>query len=209
MGSLADDIHRNVGAIEIMADPLTIQAVALAGIQVATDRYLGGGIIDTWEREMRQHLARAHTAAFLVGLSERLNVPLDSPLLSEKRLSRAERNELKQYVQVQLSYFDGFVADVRAGGMSEAQIRARAALYSGATRGTYSVGRWGNIALPFHPTQGSECGANCKCAWEVVSLGEGDYDAYWHMGAVETVHCATCPSRAAASPYEIRGGVLV
>ncbi len=193
-----------------MADPLNIQAVALVGIQAATDRYLAGGNVEVWERDMRQTLARSHTAAYLVGLAERLNVTLDSPLLSEKRLSRAERNEIKAYVQEQLSYLDGFVADARAGLLSEAQIRARAALYAGVTRGTYSVGRWGNVGLPFHPTQGSECGANCKCSWEIVPLaGYGNVDAYWRMGAVETVHCETCPSREAGSPYRIRGGQLV
>lgn len=192
-----------------MADPLNIQAIALVGIQVATDRFLDGGSIDAWERDMRQALARSHTAAYLVGLAERLRVPFDSPLLSERRMSRAERNELKQWVQAQLNYFDGFVADVRSGDMSEAQIRARAALYSGATRGTYSTGRWGNISLPFHPTQGSECGANCRCSWEVVDMGEGYVEAYWRMGAVETVHCATCPSREARNPYRFVGGQLV
>lgn len=193
-----------------MADPLTIQAVALVGIQAATDRYLAGGSVDAWERDMRQALARAHTAAYLVGLSERLGVPLDSPLLSEKRLSRAERNELKAYVQTQLSYLAGFVGDIQAGLLSEAQIRARAALYAGATRGTYSEGRWGNISLPFHPTQGSECGANCKCNWEIVNLaGYGNVDAYWRMGAVETVHCETCPRREARNPYQFRGGQLL
>lgn len=186
-----------------MTDPLDIQAVALVGIQTATDRYLAGGSVDAWERDMRQALTRAHTAAYLVGLAERLNVTLDSPLLSEKRMSRAERNDLKAYVQEQLSFLDGFVADARSGLLSEAQIRARAALYAGATRGTYSEGRWSNIDLPFHPTQGSECGANCKCSWEIVPLAGLDIDAYWRMGAVETVHCATCPSRAAGSPYRV------
>lgn len=191
------------------ADLLKLDALTRTAIRSATDAYLAGGSIDTWQRSMQQAITRGHTASTLAGIAERLNIPLDKDLISEKRLSRAERAEIKAAVAKQLEYLRGFVEDVQAGKLSEKQVRARADLYSGAVRETYSQARWLGIPLPFMPTQGSECKVNCRCRWDVVKLdGDGNYDAYWRMGATEQ-HCTTCPSRAAASPYQIRAGQLV
>lgn len=194
-------------------DPLDIQAAALVGIQQATDRLLTGGSVEVWADEMQAALARGHTAALLTGVAERGAGGRVRQFLSrfvgERALSREDRDRLRALLRTQLDYLSGFIADVQAGRLSPEQIRARATLYAGATRGTYSEARWSNVSLPFHPTQGSECGANCRCSWEVVELaGRGNADAYWRLGAVETVHCTTCPSRAAASPYRLRGGSM-
>jgi hypothetical protein len=191
------------------ADLLKLDALTRTAIRTATDAYLAGGSIETWQRDMQRAITRGHTASTLAGIAERLGIPLDKDLISEKRLSRAERNEIKQSVAKQLEYLRGFVEDVQAGKLSEKQIRARADLYGGAIRGTYSQARWLGIPLPFHPTEGTQCQSNDRCSWEVVKLeGNGNYDAYWRLGATER-HCTTCPERASANPYQIRNGQLV
>lgn len=191
------------------ADLLKLDALTRVAIREATGKFISSGNIDAWERSMQQAITRGHTAAALAGIAERLNIPLDENLISARRLSRAERQEIKQAVSKQLEYLRGFVDDVRAEKLSPAVIKARADLYGGATRETYSEARWFGIPLPFMPTQGSECMVNCRCRWDVEKLaGEGNYDAYWRLGQAEQ-HCTTCPSRAAASPYRIRDGRLV
>jgi len=184
-------------------DPLKLQALTQVAIRAATDQFLAGGSVEAWEQAMRATLARGHTAAYLAGLAERLGVPLDTALVSERRLSRAERAEIKRAVADQLRFLDSFVADVRDGTLSEAQVRARADMYAGATRGTFSGVRWGDWELPFHPTEGSECMSNCRCSWAVEDNGDGTGSAVWKMGGTER-HCTTCPARASDSPYPVK-----
>lgn len=186
------------------ADPLRLDALTRLAIREATARYLAGGSIATWEREMRAVLTRGHTAAALAGIAERLGVPLDSALLSERRLSRAERAEIRQAIAKQFGYLDAFVQAVQDGSLSPAQIAARAELYGGATRATYYGARWAEWELPFLPGDGAtECKSNCRCASEVEDLGDGTGLYHYHLGATER-HCTTCPERAAGSPYTVR-----
>lgn len=173
-------------------DPTRLAALAAAAIQDA----IAAGDWDVAERL----ITRAHRAAYLAGLSERLGVPLDSALLSERRLSRAERKDIEAIVKEQLTYLRGFED---ADGLTEGQTDARAAMYGRATRGTYSKARWGDWALPFHPTEGSECMSNCLCHWTVDDHGDGTGSATWHLGATER-HCTTCPTRAQGSPYQVK-----
>lgn len=176
-------------------DLLRLAALASTAISDAAD----AGDWDEGEKLIR----RAHRAAYLAGLSERLGVPLDSALLSERRLSRAERREVEAMIEAELKYWRAF--DDAAGELSDEAIAARAAMYGRATRGTYSKARWGDWQLPFHPTQGSECMSNCLCHWEVEDTGDGAGRATWHLGATER-HCETCPKRAQDSPYSVRRG---
>lgn len=183
-------------------DPLKLQALAQVAIEDATQRYLDGGSLPAWERDMRAILARAHTAAYLAGVSERLGVPLDSALISERRLSRVERAEIRRVVDDQLKYFNGFVRDVDR--LSPAQIAARADLYAGATRATYYETRWGDWELPFAPADGgTPCKGRCRCYADVEDIGGGAGRYHYHLGGSER-HCDICPSRAASSPYTVR-----
>lgn len=138
---------------------------------------------------MRRAITTAHTAAYLAAVRDRTGV-------MPKGLSRTERQELKGQIDGQLKYLAGFVADLKASKLSPAQAAARAAMYAGATRGTFYAARY--LGLPFYPGQGSECKSNCKCAWK--DNGDGSYT--WELGAAE--HCATCQSRAAGGPYRVR-----
>lgn len=182
-----------------MADPLKLQALTQVAIQQATQVLLDGGSVAAWERSMEAVLARGHTAAYLAGLAERLNVPLDSALVSGARLSKVERNEIKVRVREQLAFFSGFVKAARGGGLSDAQIAARAALYAGATRATYYGSRWGDYVLPFVPGDGgSPCLGHCRCT---AHVDDGQY--HYRLGRAEE-HCTVCPERAGGSPYTVR-----
>lgn len=151
-----------------------------------------GGSVSAFRRTMETAIARAHTAAYVAATAERTGVSA----AAVKGLSRAERKELQSRIAEQHRYLDGFVSDLKAGRLTPAQAEARAALYAGPARGTYYEARY--PGLPFYPTSGSECKANCRCAWE-----ESDGAYYWRLGAAE--HCATCMSREAKNPYRLSG----
>jgi hypothetical protein len=80
-----------------------LNALALAEIRAATARYHQDGDAERWEQAVAKTLAKAHQAAYLLGVAERLGVPLDSPLLNARNLSRAERAELTGIVQRRLT----------------------------------------------------------------------------------------------------------
>ena len=168
----------------------TLRAQPLSLISPATQALSDGGSIGAWRKQMEIAIRRSQTAAYIAATAERLGV---APGLV-KGLSKAERKELDARIAAQLKYLDGFVADLKAGKLTMAQAQARAALYAGPTRGTFYATRY--QGLPFYPTEGSECKANCKCEWHERSTGVFD----WVMGAAE--HCPTCQTRAADSPYK-------
>lgn len=165
----------------------TLTTLALDALKAATGRLLRGGSSAAWLRGMQAALVKAHTAAFMAGQAERLGVSVSTL----KGLSRAERDDIKRQVAVQIDYLRGFASAL--DGLSDAQIAARAAMYAGAVRTTYSRAR--HPRLPFYPGEGSECLSQCRCSWQ----DNGDDSYTWVMGAAE--HCATCQSRAGGSPY--------
>lgn len=167
----------------------TLRAQPLSLIAPATQTLADGGSIGAWRREMEVAIRRSQTAAYIAAASERLGV---SPKLF-KGLSKVERAELNKMIATQLKYLDGFTADLRAGKLTMAQAQARAALYSGATRGTFYATRY--PALTAVPGDGSTpCMGNCKCFLE-----EKGNKVYWRLSAAE--HCAGCVAMAAGSPY--------
>jgi len=171
-------------------------ALTLAEIRAATQRYHQDGDAARWELSVARTLAKAHQAAYLLGLAERLGVKLDSALLNTRNLSRAERAELKQIVQSQVDYLRRFV-DV-ADTLSEAQINARADLYALAPKQSYWQARTTGADLPAMPGDGStECLVNCGCAWEEQPDGW-----YWMRGKNDS--CTTCVQREQEwAPYQL------
>jgi hypothetical protein len=169
----------------------TLRAQPMTLIGPATQTLADGGSIGAWRREMEVAIRRSQTAAYIAGSAERLGV---SPKVI-KGLSRIERKELDKLIAVQMKYLDGFTADLKAGKLTMPQAAARAALYSGATRGTFYATRY--PALNNVPGDGgTECLGNCKCYLE----GDGD-KVYWRLSAAE--HCAGCVAMAAGSPYRV------
>lgn len=175
-----------------------LQTLTAESARELTQRLISGNLTPVaWMREMERTVARAHTAAFIGGTSDRLGVKPGSGLITARNLSKAERKGLETAVQAQRPYLTRFASDVRRGGLSDAQIAARADLYAGPVRATYSKTRWSDVKLPAHPADGgTACLAWCKCNW--VQRDDG---FYWTLGTAE--HCGDCESHASEwSPYK-------
>lgn len=184
-------------------DPLKLDALCRLAIRSATAAYLDGGSLSSWEKAMQQALTRGHTAATLAGLAERLGVPLDSALLSERRLSRAERADIKRVLKEQFGYLDGFRQDIEAERLSDAQIRARAESYAGAVRLTYQEARWGDWDIDPNIMPGAQvCGNNCHCTVSVADNGDGTGTLTRVLGG--NAHCQECPDLAGEYPVQRR-----
>lgn len=167
----------------------TLRAQPLDLIASATRALANGGSIGAWRKAMEVAIKRSQTASYIAATAERLKV---SPS-AVKGLSKAERRELDKRIAFQLKYLDKFAADLQAGRVTLAQAQPRAALYAGATRGTYYATRY--PGLPSYPGDGSTpCMGNCKCTLE--TRGE---KVYWVLHPAE--HCDGCVALAAGSPY--------
>lgn len=176
-----------------MADVLRLAALAQRSIADAVRSYRTRGDLDAWAAAMRGVITRAQTAAWLAGAAERLGVSPNSPLLSERRLSRAERAEITRAAQAQLDYLAGFVRDMPR--LSEAQAAARAAMYAGATRQTYYASRWGAWDIPSELMPGNQqCKSNCRCTISIADNGDGTGTLTRTMYAEH--HCTECPALA-------------
>lgn len=164
-------------------------------IAAAVKAYIRDRDAAVFERAMQQALARAHTAAYLRGLAERSVGGRVREFLARlvgwRALPEALRAKLRDLLGAQLEYLRGFIAALP--DLSYAQIAARAGMYGGPTRTTYSTARFPDLL--FQPGEGSECKGQCKCSW--ADNGDGTYT--WKLGAAE--HCATCQTRASGSPY--------
>ena len=172
-----------------------LSALALAEIRAATTRLQETGDLDRWEITIQKTLGRAHQAAYLLGLAERLGVDLSSGLITPRNLSRAERAELKAIVAEQLDYLRRFV-DV-AGGLSDAQIGARADLYALAPKQSYWRAWAGGADLECLPGSCEECYSNCRCHLERQADG-----IYWNCTA-DAASCSSCRERGAQRPYVV------
>lgn len=175
----------------------------LASIQASTRDYLSNGNLDRWQREMREHLLRAHTAAYIAATAERLNVPANSPLIARNRLSRAEKADIKRAVDRQLEYLSGFVRDVQSGAMSERQITARANLYAASIREFYYQQRWGDWEIPDYLLPGRQsCMGNCRCTVRITDNGDGTGVLTRDLNGEN--HCRECPPLAGDWPVRRR-----
>jgi hypothetical protein len=167
------------------------------GIQELADGINAGILsVDQWQVEMANLLAVGHTAAWMEGADRREIGPI-------------ARSEIQQALADQLDYLNAFADELDTVPWSErdAWYRARANLYAGAMRSTYSKGRTLGLPLPAHPGDGStRCLVNCKCEWRIQQVGTNDdYDCYWRLGSAE--HCPDCVSRSRRwAPFRIRGG---
>ncbi len=168
------------------SDPSKLASLMSDAIASASQAYADGGSLAAFEKEMSAIVTRGHAAAWLAGTSERLRIPLDSPLLSQARLSKAERADIKALVTTQLEYLKGFTGE--AGDMSDAAVAARAGLYAGATRASFYKSAI-DVELPCHPGGCPDCYSNCRCDLEVRDDG-----VYWQCAA-DDKSCGGCVSR--------------
>ena len=185
--------------------PDKLQALAIVSIQDATAAYLKSGNVGKWEKDMQAILARLHTASYISATAARLNVSPDSPLISQSRLSRAERADISAQVAGQLKYLRAFAAQVKAGGMSERAVLARAVSYAGSVKAPYYAARWGEWDIPTRLLPGTaQCMGNCLCHLSDVKDngdGTGTLTRVLGAGAAER-HCADCPGL--AGDHEVR-----
>ncbi len=185
------------------SDPSKIAALMSDAIASASQSYADGGSLAAFEKEMGRIVARGHTAAFLAGTSERLRVPLDSPLLSQARLSKAERADIKALVANQLGYLKDFAS--AAGDMSPEAVAARANLYAGAIRPTLYGAQYGDWEIPDNLMPGNQtCMGNCRCEISVTDDGDGKGTLVRVMGATEK-SCEECPPLAGEHPVTRKG----
>lgn len=165
------------------SDPLKLAALMMDELPSADD--------PSWDTKMRAVITRGHLAAWMAGTAERLEVPLDSPLLSRARLSRAERDEIKAVVERQLEYLQGF--EKARGDMSKGAITARSSMYPGAVKATYYEARWGDWEIPEGLMPGNQtCLTRCLCEISVTDNGDGTGTLTRKMGGAEH-HCDECP----------------
>lgn len=148
-----------------------------------------------WRAAMERVLTQHYAAALMAGQGS-------------ESVSTASRTYLDLFAKQQARYLKRFAAEIAAEGYKPAYA-ARAAMYAAAAKAPFWHGRTKGLPLPAMPGDGTtQCLSNCRCSWEIVPLdGDGNYDCYWRMGAVE--HCQTCVQRASDwAPLRVRGGEL-
>lgn len=166
-------------------DILRSQPLTLIG--PATQSLADGGGIAAWRKQMEIAIRRSQTAAYIAAIKDKTGI-------MPKGLSKVERAELDKRIAVQLTYLDGFAADLKAGKLTMAQAQARANLYAGPTRGTYFATRFPGLSAV--PGDGSTpCLGNCKCTLEERGGG-----IWWVLHPAE--HCSGCVDMASGSPYK-------
>ncbi|MBK9711553.1 MAG: hypothetical protein IPO81_09555 [Kouleothrix sp.] len=155
---------------------------------------LAAGLLDpsAWQADMARALIEHHIAAFLISHPDRTLTPDDW-------------KTIKFAVGEQIDRLNRFADTIEAEGWSE-RMRARAQLYPGSLKQTYSAGRWVEWDLPCHPGDGgTECNVGCKCSWrvDVIDVEQGLADAYWVRHIEDS--CQGCLSRESLySPYRIQ-----
>lgn len=195
-------------AVKAPPSPLDrLIGLALASIEDATAAYLDGGDARAWRAAMGRAIATAHQAAQLTAQAERgaggrLRGALARLVGADPQalMGRAEREALRDAVEAQLRYLDGFARDLP--NLSPAQVAARAAMYGPAIRSFYYQERWGEWEIPDSLLPGrQQCLTNCKCRISVRDNGDGTGTLTREMGATEA-HCTECPEL--AGEYQVR-----
>lgn len=174
---------------------------ALADEIAAVTRQLERGVtsVNGWQRSMMDLLRRYAEALFPA---------------SAGGITPAIREAVESYLRIQGDFLDSFASELAARGYQGARDLARAVLYANSLYQPASLAdvitQAGRVLpLPALPGEGSQCGGNCRCRWEIEALEGGDYDAYWRLepGAK---HCQTCIERALLwDPLQIRDGMVL
>ena len=141
--------------------------------------------IEQWREGMRQEIRINHINEYMLGHGGR------------NSMTPADWGRVGQRVQVQYRYLDGFVNDIVAGNLTDAQIAARARMYVEASSAAFEQGNVlarGAPALPAYPGDGStQCLSNCKCHWRIQETPR-EWRCTWVISPVE--NCDDCLERA-------------
>ena len=128
--------------------------------------------------------------------------------LTEALLGRGGRHAMTErdfgrvgrLLRDQYDYLRGFAREIAEGALTEAQIRARSALYVEAGTQSYErarVAAHGMPDLPAYPSSvgATACGPNCRCWWQIEETADG-WEAYWKLNPSRE-SCADCLANAA------------
>lgn len=157
---------------------------------------------DQWYSKMIEAIRDMYTRAFLGGSGK-------SDLSSD-----TDRDRIESRVLGQLTFLDRFLSDIRSGRYQTAPAlgRSRASMYAESAKALWWEGKTSHLPVPLPAMPGdgtTQCITRCKCQWEIVPLGEENYDCYWRLGPNED-HCQTCLARSRRwSPLRIRDGTLM
>lgn len=178
-----------------MANPLnSLLATMLSDIDEICDEMDAGRMNDDdFQGLMTETLLEHHLAAYLAASGARQ--------ADEEAVVR-----VGEVVKEQLKYLNKFADTVGRNGW-ETAYRARARMYAGSIKVSYSLGDTKLLPLPGYPAQGTECRTNCKCGWQVkvVDSSREHYDCYWRRHADDS--CPTCVEREQQwNPFKIRFG---
>lgn len=108
-------------------------------------------------------------------------------------MTEADWKTIGDGLQKQYEYMNRLAEEIKAGKLSEAQIRMRMKMYFESSSAMYEKGNAeakGSPRLPQYPADGgTQCRVNCKCYWDIQPV-EGGWNCFWRLGVAE--HCPDC-----------------
>jgi len=164
---------------------------------VLAERLSSGDITLTrFMLEMRELIKTTYYDEYVLGHGGRRN------------MTHRDNGIVGRLCREQYQYLQAFMADIAAGKLSPAQIRARCQLYIESASQAYERaaaevrGLRGPHALPAYPGDHSaQCGANCRCTWEFRET-ETAWECTWTLHPAE--HCPDCLERSVKwAPYSV------
>jgi len=157
-----------------------------------------------WHEMMREEIKREYIREYMLGRGGRGS------------MTQVDWGSVGGMLADQYRYLKDFAKLVEEGKLSEAQIRARSAMYINSAREGFERGQARAFgipdgALPAYPGDGQTiCLTLCACNWfiEEVYDEQGNligWNCYWTLGIVKTEHCPDCLENAGKwNPLEIR-----
>ncbi len=147
-----------------------------------------------WVEEVRELIKELYIDLYCLGRGGR------------NAMTFADWGRIGAMLQEQYRYLNQFAADIVAGKLSLAQIKARLQLYISSAIQAFEKGKaygMGLPTLPAYPGDGtSECLVNCRCSW-FITAQPMEWQCTWMLGIAEE-HCPTCLKRSQEwNPYRI------
>lgn len=139
-----------------------------------------------FQRELEERLRRSYMGQYAYGRGGRA------------MMTQSDYGRVGAILRNQYSYLRQFLNQIDDGELTPARIKQRASMYIGSSREAFNKGRqqsWG-ISLPVHPARNTKCGSNCKCSWDIRTVGD-DIHATWELGGTSD-HCVDCLDFASA-----------
>jgi hypothetical protein len=138
-----------------------------------------------WELLMRQELKAAYIQQYLLGRG------------GLGAMTQADWGSIGGMLREQYRYLNNFAREIKAGGLTEGQIRVRARMYFASSREAFSRARsraMGWPQLPDYPGSGNTfCLTNCRCDWSGDEVEPGVWEMTWNLDPNPAVEHCTGP----------------